>query len=75
MESSDRTQLGTPEDFDLFIADIGETTSDCDSDDDVKARTNLLIVTRPTLDLKETLTRITQKETRQVMVFEREREI
>ena len=41
----------------------------------VKAGTNLLIVTRPILDLREILMRITQKEMRQVMVFEREREI
>ena len=41
----------------------------------VKAGTNLPIMTRPTLDSRETLTRITQKEMRQVMVFERERDI
>ena len=40
----------------------------------VKAGIDLLIVARPTLDLREVLTRIAQKETRQVMVFERERE-
>ena len=31
-------------------------------------------MTRPTLDLREGLTRITQRETRQVMVFERMKE-
>ena len=41
----------------------------------VKAGTDLPIVTRPTLDSREVLTRITQKETRRVMVFEREREV
>ena len=40
----------------------------------MKARADLPIMTRPTLDLWEVLMRITQKETRQVMVFERERE-
>ena len=39
----------------------------------VEAGADLLIVTRPTLDLREALMRITQKEMRQVMVFERER--
>ena len=38
----------------------------------MKAGTDLPIVTRPTLDSREVLTRITQKETRPVMVFERE---
>ena len=40
----------------------------------VKAGIDLPIVARPTLDLREVLTRIAQKETRRVMVFERERE-
>ena len=40
----------------------------------VKARIDLPIVARPTLDSREVLTRIAQKETRRVMVFERERE-
>ena len=40
----------------------------------VKARIDLPIVARPTLDSREVLTRITQRETRRVMVFERERE-
>ena len=40
----------------------------------VKARIDLPIVARPTLDLREVLMRIAQKETRQVMVFKRERE-
>ena len=40
----------------------------------VKARADLLIVTRPTLDLKEVLTRIAQREMRRVIVFERGRE-
>ena len=40
----------------------------------VKAGINLPIVARPTLDLRVVLTRIAQKETRRVMVFERERE-
>ena len=40
----------------------------------VKAGIDLTIVARPTLDLREVLTRIAQKETRRVMVFERERE-
>ena len=34
----------------------------------VKARIDLLIVARPTLDLREVLTRIAQKEMRRVMV-------
>ena len=37
----------------------------------VESRVDLLIVTRPTLDSREGLTRITQRETRRVMVFER----
>ena len=40
----------------------------------MKAGIDLPIVARPTLDLREVLTRIAQKETRRVMVFERERE-
>ena len=40
----------------------------------VKAGIDLPIVARPTLDSREVLTRIAQKETRRVMVFERERE-
>ena len=40
----------------------------------MKAGIDLLIVARPTLNSREVLTRITQKETRRVMVFERERE-
>ena len=40
----------------------------------VKAGIDLPIVARPTLDSREVLTRITQRETRRVMVFERERE-
>ena len=40
----------------------------------VKARIDLPIVARPTLDSREVLTRIAQKETRRIMVFERERE-
>ena len=40
----------------------------------VKARADLPIVTRPTLDLKEVLTRIAQREMRRVIVFERGRE-
>ena len=40
----------------------------------VKAGIDLPIVARPTLNSREVLTRITQKETRRVMVFERERE-
>ena len=40
----------------------------------VKAGIDLPIVARPTLDLREVLMRIAQKETRRVMVFERERE-
>ena len=40
----------------------------------LKAGIDLPIVARPTLDLREVLTRIAQKETRQVMVLERERE-
>ena len=40
----------------------------------VKAGIDLLIVARPTLDSREVLTRIAQKETRRVMVFERGRE-
>ena len=40
----------------------------------VKAGIDLLIMARPTLDSREVLTRIAQKETRRVMVFERERE-
>ena len=42
--------------------------------DFVKAGIDLPIVARPTLDSREVLTRIAQKETRRVMVFERERE-
>ena len=42
--------------------------------DFLKAGIDLPIVARPTLDLREVLTRIAQKETRRVMVFERERE-
>ena len=42
--------------------------------DNVKAGIDLPIVARPTLDSREVLTRIAQKETRRVMVFERERE-
>ena len=41
----------------------------------VKAGTDLLIVARPTLDSREVLTRITQKEMKRVMVFKREREV
>ena len=40
----------------------------------VKAGIDLLIMARPTLDSREVLTRIAQKEMRRVMVFERERE-
>ena len=40
----------------------------------MKAGIDLPIVARPTLDSREVLTRIAQKETRRVMVFERERE-
>ena len=40
----------------------------------VKAGIDLPIVARPTLNSREVLTRITQKETRRVMVFKRERE-
>ena len=40
----------------------------------VKAGMDLPIVARPTPDSREVLTRIAQKETRRVMVFERERE-
>ena len=40
----------------------------------VKAGIDLPIVARPTLDLREVLTRIAQKEMRRVMVFKRERE-
>ena len=40
----------------------------------LKAGIDLPIVARPTLDSREVLTRIAQKETRRVMVFERERE-
>ena len=40
----------------------------------VEAGIDLPIVARPTLDSREVLTRITQRETRRVMVFERERE-
>ena len=39
-----------------------------------ESQVNLLIVTRPTLDLREGLTRIMQRETRRVMVFERMKE-
>ena len=39
----------------------------------VKAGIDLLIMARPTLDSREVLTRIAQKEMRRVMVFERER--
>ena len=39
----------------------------------LKARIDLPIVARPTLDSREVLTRIAQKEMRRVMVFERER--
>ena len=42
--------------------------------DAVKAVIDLPIVARPTLDSREVLTRIAQKETRRVMVFKRERE-
>ena len=41
--------------------------------DDIKNQADLPIMTRPTLDLGDVLMRITQKEMRQVMVFERER--
>ena len=40
----------------------------------LKAGIDLPIVARPTLDSREVLMRIAQKETRRVMVFERERE-
>lgn len=40
----------------------------------MKAGADLLIVTQPILDSREILMRITLKEVRQVMVFERERE-
>ena len=40
----------------------------------LKAGIDLPIVARPTLDSREVFTRIAQKETRRVMVFERERE-
>ena len=40
----------------------------------MKAGANLPIMTQPILDSREILTRITQKEARQVMVFKRERE-
>ena len=40
----------------------------------LKAGIDLPIVARPTLDSREVLTRIAQRETRRVMVFERERE-
>ena len=40
----------------------------------LKAGIDLPIVARPTLNSREVLTRITQRETRRVMVFERERE-
>ena len=36
-----------------------------------ESQVDLPIVTRPTLDSREGLTRITQRETRRVMVFER----
>ena len=40
----------------------------------MEAGADLPIMTRPTLDSREALTRITQKKTRRVMVFEGERE-
>ena len=39
-----------------------------------ESQVDLLIVTRPTLDSREGLTRIMQRETRRVMVFERMKE-
>ena len=50
------------------------SVSNCRKAIQLKAGIDLPIVARPTLNSREVLTRITQKETRRVMVFERERE-
>ena len=56
------------------IINVSSTTGLHGNVGQVKAGIDLPIVARPTLNSREVLTRIIQKETSRVMVFERERE-